>query len=99
MASSTFLRVTFDLMLLAVPYSFRRRLSASLICLSGGTYIVMSSVWLPSLLARELSVFLSLNSSRELFFAVLTVLHWMRIVRLPYVNNNQIKVPTKNIGG
>lgn len=37
MASKTFLRVTFDLMLLAVPYSLRKRLSASLICLPGGT--------------------------------------------------------------
>jgi len=74
-ASNTFLRVTLDLMLLAVPYSSRSRLMASLICLPGGTYIVMSSVWLPSFLASVSSVFLSLKSSSEVFLAVLKRFH------------------------
>ena len=60
-------------MLLAVPYSFRSRFTASLICLSGGTYRVISSVWLPSLLPSKVSVLLSLNSSKDVFLLVLNV--------------------------
>jgi hypothetical protein len=94
MASCTFLRVVVDLMLLAVPYSSRSMFMASLICLPGGTYRVISSVWLPSLRASVSSVFRSLNSSRELFFAVLNCFHWLTLLAITYVAANQIKVIT-----
>jgi hypothetical protein len=50
-------------------------------------------VWLPSLLASVFSVFLSLYSSRDVFFGVLNCFHYNSALIIDYVASNQIKVP------
>ncbi len=54
--------------------------------------MVMSSVWLPSFLAKLLIVFLSRNSSRDDFFVELKQLHETVVFCIIYVKSLQIKL-------
>lgn len=62
--------------------------------------MVISSVWLPSLEANELMVFLNLNSSSELFFSVVLKASSLKEVIIQYSTSRmrKIKVPTPKKG-